>query len=194
MTTNYPNLETKLYQARFSSGLLEVFLGAALAGMGALWLTELAGIAGIVPVVLISIWAPVHQRVVDPRAGYVRVTAAREARERKSLIGLSVLGVAFFGLGIGAFLAMEAGNGSVGFIDTIIAGAPAFLLAIGAASAGAWFGLRRLMGTAAALVLGGLSVVVFDLHPGWGMLAPGIAIGGLGILALSRFLSGTHPE
>ncbi len=194
MTTSYPNLETQLYRARFSSGLLEVFVGASLIGMGALWLTELAGIAGIVPICLISLWVPVHQRVVDPRAGYMRVTAAREARERRSLVGLFVLGLAFFGLGIGAFVLMESGSGDVGFVDTIIAGVPALLLAVGAAAAAAWFGLSRLFGAAGALVLGGLSVVVFDLHPGWGMLAPGIAIAGVGIVALIRFLRATRPR
>ena len=58
MSTKYPNLETQMYRARFSSGLLEVFIGVALSAMGAMWLTELAGIAGIAPIVLVSLWPP----------------------------------------------------------------------------------------------------------------------------------------
>jgi hypothetical protein len=68
----FSRLETATYRARFSSGLLELFAGVALTTMGTLWLVGIAGIAGIVPALLIPLWAPFSERLVERRAGYAR--------------------------------------------------------------------------------------------------------------------------
>ena len=183
--SSYPNLERRTYRERFSSGLLEVFIGVAIAAVGAMWLTDLAGVAGVFPVVLVPLYAPAHERLVEPHLGYAKATPAREQRERTSMLRLTLLGTVFFVAGVGTFLLANSGDLDIG--STFIAGVPAFLLAIGAAASAAWFQLPRLYVTSALLVAGGLVVVLADLHPGVAMLAPGVAILAWGLVDLVRF-------
>lgn len=191
MDVGYPNLEASTYKARFSSGLLEVFIGIALAGMGAIWLTDAAGLGGVVPAALVPLYLPFHNRFIEPRTGYIRVAPERARRERASMVRLVVLGVGFFALGVGTFLWTVARDGDLGLADTFIAGLPAFLLAFGAVVAALSFGLPRLHASGAAVAIGGLAVVTADLHPGFGMLLPGLVVLAAGAVILVRFFGAT---
>jgi len=193
MTIGYPELEASTYRARFSNGLLEVFIGIALAGMGAIWLTDAAALGGVVAAVLVPLYMPIHDRLVKPRTGYARTTRERGRRERSSMVRLVVLGVVFLVLGVGAYLWTVGRDGELGIADTFITGVPAFLLAFGAFVAGLSFGLPRLHSTGMLLTAGGLAVVLADLHPGYGMLIPGILVLGAGIVGLVRFFRDTAP-
>ena len=184
---SYPQLERRLYRERHGNGLLDLFIGVALAVMGGLWLTDVAGLAGVFPALLVPLWMPLHRRLIEPRTGRADPTPDRRRRERTTLIRLAALGSLTFGAGIGLFL-WSAERGSPPEAS-FVAGLPALLLALGAFASAWWFGLPRLAITGGLLIVGAVVVIVRHLNPGFALLGSGIVVLVLGATALTRFLS-----
>ena len=168
------SMERRAYRASFDDGLLDLFIGVSLLGVGLIWLTDLAGIGGIIPVLLIPIWEPARRRLTARRTGYVRFSAARRSRERRNLVALAGLGTLFFLMGIGTFFLFEAGMSDA--TETIVPGLPTLLLAIGAFTAAGLYELRRSGWYGVLLALSASGVIAFEGHPGLGMAVPGALI------------------
>jgi hypothetical protein len=187
------SLEGRAYASRWEDGLLELFAGTALLLVGVAWLTPLAGLGGIAPVLLIPFWPLARRVVTEPRAGYVEFSAARRSRERKTHVNLVVLGAFAFVLGVVAYFVM---SGDVverdGLIMMLVPTLPGLLLALGAIVVGWMLGLTRWFAFAGVLVLFALLGAYFDTNPGVYMAAAGAVLAGAGLAMLVRFLRG-HP-
>ena len=168
------SMERRAYRASFDDGLLDLFIGVSLLGAGLIWLTDLAGLGGLVPVLLIPLWEPVRRRLTARRTGYVQFSAARRSKERRNLFALAGLGSLFFLFGVGMFFLAEEGLSEV--METIVPGLPALLLAIGAFSAFALYELRRIAAYGGLLVVSAVLTIVFEGHPGLAMAGPGAVI------------------
>ena len=183
-----PSLEAHVYRAEYSSGLLEVFVGAALICVGAAWLADLVPLGAVAPGLLALLWPAVRRRWIAPRAGTVRFRPDRERRQRRSFLGLAALGAAALVLGLVAF-SFSRGDGGSGDWSQLVRGFPAALIALGAAAAAAMLGLPRLYGHAVVLLLGAALAVALPLEPGVVFVGTGVALAAAGSVLLARFFA-----
>jgi hypothetical protein len=175
------SLEGSAYASRWEDGLLELFAGTALLLVGVAWLTPMAGLGGVAPVLLIPFWPLARRAVTEPRAGYVEFRADRKAKERKAHMNLVLLGVVAFVLGVAAYLVVSRDVvGRDGLIMMLVPALPGLLLALGAIVTGWMLGLLALLG------------VYFDAHPGVYMAAGGALVAASGLTMLVRFVR-SHP-
>lgn len=191
---NLEDLESAAYQDSYSDGLVDLFIGLALASIGIFWLwfEPVAGLAGVVAAAIAWAMVPIRRRIVEPRVGYVRWTAPRLKWERKQLRFLFGLGSVALLIGVGLVLSVVRGDADTSGDRNAVAGLPAVLLAVGAFVLAATSRFRRLWGYGAVL-LGAASVtILIDAGPGGSLLAAGAAIGIVGLVLLGRFLR-AHP-
>lgn len=181
---NRVDLEERVYRSRFTSGLLEIFVGAALVLIGLGWLTGHLAIVSVVPVLLALLWPSVTSRVVSPRAGRVTFRAPRKRRERRGLVIMALLGGLTF-VALVALLVVGLGSESLLARD-LVRGLPAFLLAVGSLVAASVFGIRRTYFYAIPLLVGAALSIVLRIDPGWSLLGSGVVI----FLAGAVFLFG----
>jgi hypothetical protein len=187
------SLEGSAYASRWEDGLLELFAGTALLLVGVAWLTPMAGLGGVAPVLLIPFWPLARRAVTEPRAGYVEFRADRKAKERKAHMNLVLLGVVAFVLGVAAYLVVSRDVvGRDGLIMMLVPALPGLLLALGAIVTGWMLGLSRWFLYAASLALLALMGVYFDAHPGVYMAAGGALVAASGLTMLVRFVR-SHP-
>lgn len=179
-------LEATAYRESFSDGLVDLFAGLALIWVGAcwLWLEPFAPFAAIVPAALAPTLIPVRKRLVESKAGYVRWTAARRAKERLQLTGLAALGIGALGVAVAAFVVL---GGEADGARSLVAGLPAVLVAIAVVVLAAMSGLWRLWGYALVLLAAAAVTIVAGDGPGWPLLAGGIAMLLSGIVLYARF-------
>jgi len=181
------SLEDKVFNSFWQDGLIDCFAGFSLLGTGIAWVTGNAALGGVLPAILIPIWPQVRRRVTSPRLGQVRFSSELNKRESRKL---TVLGL---------FLGLTALAGIVGFLLTFarpevatprswIAGVPSILVGVMSVGAARLWSLHRFYVYAGLLVFGGVAVVTFNAHPGWGFLVPGILVSIAGIALLIRFL------
>ena len=156
------DLESKAYQDSFADGLIDMFIGLSLVAVGIdwLWFGWLPGLAGVVPALLAIVLVPLRRRILEPRLGYVRWRAPRQARERKQLRLLFVVVVAALLAGNGVIAALREGETveSLGMAP----GLPAFVLAIGAFVVAATTGVKRLWAYGAVLAATSVGTVVAE--------------------------------
>lgn len=182
------SLEDELFQSTWDDGLLDLFLGVSLLLIGVGWHLDQIAIGSIAPALLVSTWAPIRQRFVEPRSGYVELGARTQRKTRRGLWAVLALGVVALGLGVALYLQVRAGSSP----STLIAGLPALLLALGAAVTGAVLRIPRLGLYALALAAAGVATGLIGLDPSPSMLVSGLIITAAGALRFSRFLR-THP-
>jgi len=137
----------------------------------------------------VPLWGPFRRKLVDPRAGYVEFSQARQERTRMGLKVTFALCVGAFLLGIGMFLYLRATNIEEGYwVARLIPGLPAILLGVGALIAAQLTGARRFGAYAVLMVFLGAVTIVLQLGPAMPMLASGIAVTLAGAVLMMRFL------
>ena len=189
MKTDLPPIERRLFSRYFDDGLLDLLAGMGLLSMGIGWVLSLVPLSAVAPAVLVPMWKPLRERLVQPRTGSVRFRPDRLARQRRHHLWFIAAGVFTFLLGIGVFFLVRDGAGpSLRVVATL----PAVLLAAGAAGVGASLGLYRFLAYAGVLVAGGVAVMWFSLNPGWALVGGGVAVTLVGSLLLARFIR-HHP-
>lgn len=193
-TIDISAVEADAYRSRFDDGLIDLFIGlsAVWIGVAWLWLDDLAGLAGVLPAVLVVPFVTFRTRFVERRAGYVRFSARRRSWERRNLAILLIIGVVLFLVGIGAYLAFEAGNSSRDVLEVIAPGLIAFLLAVVVLIIAVASMLPRAFAYAGVLALAGAGAVAFDTNPGVPLLVSGAVITACGSILLVRFVR-RHP-
>ncbi len=179
-------LESRLYRSYWDDGLLDIFAGAGIVGIGLCWMADLIAMGPVVPVVLAPFWGPLRRSLVEPRAGLVEFSDARSDRNRRLGRWSVWLGLAM--LALFTALYFRAGPDPGTFLPLVIAGVPAFLLALLAAMAGLGLGLPRFLGYGAVLCVCGAGVAVAGAEPEVAMVTGGVLIALAGALLLSRFL------
>jgi len=182
------SLERDSYRTTWSDGLLDLCAGVGLAGMGALWLTEHAGLGGVVPALAIPLWMAARKSISEPRSGYFRPNEERRRKIRFGLAGVLVLGVVMLGLGLTLYVARTGDAGGGIAAARIVRGLPAILLALLAGLSGAVFGIPRMPAYAVVLLVSGGVCVWQELHPGWPMLMSGLVVTATGVVLVWRFL------
>jgi hypothetical protein len=189
MDKSLGDLENSVYGTAYADGLVDLLFGSSLLWIGVIWIMapDLAGVAGVLPAVLVPTVLPVRKQIVEARGGYVKWSEPRRRWERRNVFVLAIAGVVMFLLGLGMFFAFNSRLGA----DAIEAAAPgllAFILAIGAVLAGLLFGTWRPIAYAAMLVAGGIMAVIADANPGWPLLVVGVVVTTVAVAMLVRFL------
>ncbi len=190
MRTARYSLEPSLFAQRHDDGLLELFVGVAVLGVGLIWLTPQAGLGGIFPPLLVPLYQPVHTRFVKPRAGRARFGATRQRQEQRGLGWLMVLGLLTLCLGIGTY-ATTRGGGSDAVLRTLVPGLPAALIGVGGFVAGSAFGLRQLYLHGLVLLAAGAATALAGAHPSAGLCAGGLWVLLAGAVRLRRLFRDT---
>lgn len=183
-------LEKSAYRGSYSDGIVDIYVGLSLLwiGLAWIWLSDLAGLAGILPAVFIVPMLAFRKRMVETRVGYVKWAEPRRRWERRNLVAVLAAGVLLLVLGLGAYVAVTQSSAETDVVSTLIPGLPAWLLALLAIGLGFLMQTWRMFAYAAVLAVGGLVTAWADASPGWPMLAAGIVITATGAVMLVRFL------
>ena len=187
-------LEQEAYRASYSDGIIDLFGGLSLLWIGAawVWLPGIAGLAGILPAVLVTPVLSARTRYMESRSGYVRWRAPRRRWERRNLSLLLVAGIVVLGLAVSAFVLAKSGSSSVAEWPDVGPGLIAWLIAFISLVLAAMLRTWRLVGYAFVLMLTGSAAAVLGTNPGWPLLASGLVVTLSGAAMLRRY-AGEHP-
>ncbi len=190
MSDTQSRVEARLYGSYWDDGLLDLFCGIGLLAIGIGWWLDLVVMAAIAPPILIPLWAPLRRRIVEPRAGYVEFSQARQSQTRTGLKMTFILLVGTFLLGLGLFLYLQRAESPEPLpgLAHYIAGLPAVLLAVGALIGGQITAARRFRTYALLLFLFGVTTIVMGWGPAMPMLVGGISVTLSGSVLVVHFL------
>lgn len=190
-TSDLNALESDLYRAAYSDGIIDLFLGFSLLFIGAIWIwaPDYGGLAGVLPAVMVPTLLPLRKQVVEPRGGYVKWGETRRRWERRNYWAMALAGVLVFLLGIAAFLVTANSSQGSDVLVEIAPGLLAFILAFVAVGLGFMMEAWRMFVYAAALAIGGALTVLAQGRPGWPLFGAGIVIVITGTAMLVRYLN-----
>ena len=179
-------IENRVYRVYWNDGLLDVFAAVGVLLIGIAWTFDFVVGGAITPALLIPLWGPFRQRVIEPRLGMVEFTEKRERTNRSRLLLVILLGIGAFALVVSLYLLRNrlALEPSVSFI----AGLPALLLAIPAALTAMLVSTGRFLVYAALLVIAGGVGANTGWEPGPILVSAGIPILIIASTVLLRFV------
>jgi hypothetical protein len=164
MLDNMNLLERKVFQSYWDDGLLDLFAAIGIFLIGVSWLRDFPVGAVFVPALLVPFWNPVRRKVIEPRLGLVEFTEARERRNQRLLKLVMYIGIAVLILAIELYFVRD--SLPVEPTVALIAGLPAFLLAVLAIITAALIGSARFVAYALILVTTGVGGALLDWVPG----------------------------
>ncbi len=190
MSDEQSKTEARLYSSYWGDGLLDLLVGVALLTIGVGWWQDQPVLAAVAPALMVPLWAPLRRRIVEPRAGYVEFSQARQSQTRTGLKVTFALLVGTFLLGVGLFLYLQRAEGPepVSGLGHYIAGLPAMLLAIGALIGAQITAAHRFRAYAVLLFLCGATTIAMGWGPAMPMLVGGIGVFLSGLVLMVRFL------
>lgn len=185
-------LERRIYSTYWDDGLLDLFAAIGVLIVGVSWTFGFPVGAVIAPALLIPLWRPVRQRLIEPRLGCVEFTDQRESRTRAMLRTGLYAGIGVLALGVIAYLGRDR-------IATLAAGdlaaaLPAVLVAVMAVLTSVMVASPRFVIYAGVLVLAGIAGALKGLEPGQTLLEAGAFILVVAVILLARFLRGNPAE
>ncbi len=179
--------ETRLFQAYWDDGTLDLVGGAAVVLIGLTYVFEQLFLVGaVVPLGLVTWWG-IRRQVVEPRAGYVEFAHSRRERSEHELVGTIAAGLG--ALAMVAFGALRLLGGVPG---DVVAGLPAVLLAVGAGLTSGLTRAWRFGVYAAVFVAAAVATVVLGIDPGWPLVVAGLVLWASGAVLLGRFLTASR--
>lgn len=186
---NTPDLETlkrASYRDTYSDGILDIFVGVSFLWIGSawIWLSDLAGVAGVLPAVFLTTMLAGRKRFVESRTGYVKWSEPRRRWERRNLWMVFAAGVGLLLAGVGVF---AAASSDTDLMDTVAPGLLAFLLALLAVGLAFVMETWRMLGYAAVLAIAGVITASAEANPGWPLLGTGPCIAVVGVALLIRY-------
>jgi hypothetical protein len=179
-------IESKLFGGYWDDGLLDIFSGVAVLGVGIFWLADLVVLGAVAPAVLVPLWAPLRKAYVEPRAGRVEFSEARTHKTRRWLAGTIWLGIGTLLLFGGLYWRWATQPGDL--LRAAIPGLPAVLISFLAVLTAVALGVPRFLGYAAILVTCGFGVAIAATEPGVAMAVGGLLILLIGARRFVRFL------
>jgi hypothetical protein len=184
------SLESDAYKRAYSDGIVDLFVGVSLLWIGAawIWLTDFAGLAGVLPAAFVPVAMAVRKQVVETRVGYVKWSEPRRNKERRNLIGLLAAGVLLFFVGIAAFLLVDRSLVPEDVLDLVAPGLLAWLLSFLALALAYAMEAWRFVVYAITLAAAGLVTALQEANPGWPMLTAGLVVTITGVAMLVAFL------
>ncbi len=185
MATRSNPLETRLFQTFWNDGLLDLLCGLGLLTIALSWFGGLGPLAWVLAPLWIVMWRPLRNRLVEPRAGFVRFSQERQRRIEHDLKRTLAVGVgALVLVALGGLTMAKAAPGA----GTLIAGLPAALVALAAVTTGFLTGARRFHFYSLALLAGAGAVGLLAGEPEVPILAGGLIVSATGAFLLARFL------
>jgi len=181
--------EERLFRRSWDDGLLDVLSGLWLLLTGIGWLVGLGALAGLHAPFWLVLWQPLHHRIVEPRAGFVRFSRSRRGRTRRHLWLNLVVGVSLLAL---VLVLRDPGPGGV--LARLSPGLPALLVAIAAILMGVLTGAGRFHLYAAGLIGAAAVTAWLGLEPAPALIAGGVLVLTTGIWLLARFISASQDE
>jgi len=186
MTSHVDQLEQRLFRHYWDDGLLDLFAGLAVVGIGICWTFDLVALGAIVPVLLLPFWTPLRRALVEPRAGLVEFSDERDRKTRRLLRHSVWLGVIALAAFVVLYTRIRSNPGAL--LPLVAPAIPALLIGLASALAGLALGLPRFLWYAALLAACGLGVAITDSRPEGAMIAGGVLVCAGGAWLLARFL------
>ncbi len=181
--------ESRLFQASWSDGSIDLVGGLALVVIGLGYLTDLVIATALAPPLAFTAWWLLRTRVVEPRAGHAEPRADRRERSTREL-GLTVaVGVAALVLALTGVLAVRA---DVLPGTDLVDGLPAALTAVLTLAAAALTRSLRFVWYAALLAVGAVLTVALGTGPGLPLMVGGGVAAVTGAVLLGTLLARTE--
>lgn len=192
MLENLGTIERRVYRAYWDDGLLDLFAAVGVLAIGLFWLRDWAAAAAIVPVWLVPLWGPTRRRLIEPRLGTVEFTARRERSNARLLKLVLYAGIACLIIGLETYFLRDR----LGIEPPIslIAGLPAFLIAIMAVVTSFLVGSRRFIAYGMVLAITAVFGATSDWTPGLILAVAGFAMLLISATVLARFMWSNSPE
>jgi len=186
MLDNMNAIERQLFRTYWDDGLLDVFAAVGVLVVGVAWAVGFRVGGAIVPALLVPLWAPLRQRLIEPRLGMVEFSDQRDGRNRERLRNAVVLGVAVLALAVSLYLArLPLG---LDLLVSLVAGLPALLLAILAFITAFLVSTTRFLAYAAMLTIAGIGGAWYGLEPGYILILASAPMLALAVSVVVRFL------
>jgi hypothetical protein len=180
--------ESRIFRSYWQDWALDLSAGIALVITGIFWLTGPAVGQSLAPVIAFVLYPILRKRVTEPRLGYVRFSEHSRSRLRLGHWLMIGVGLATFALGLGFYLASRGMTGDSSLATTLVSGLPAVLVGLMSVGGAVMLGLKRMLVYAAVLICSGGVVIALDAHPGWSLLAGGIAATACGFVLMLQFV------
>ena len=189
-------LESELFSKYFDDGLLDIFIGLAVALIGVLWIIELVALGAMVPVLLMPFWNPLRQRIIEPRSGVIAFKVERKAATKSAFTKWLLFGLVLLITEI-AILVIPATDGLLdsSLVTLLIPALPAMLIAIPLTLVAIYFKIGRFSfyGTI-AVFFGLLATYDIGMEPGHTLLLTGVFILLFGTLRFLIFVRDHKPD
>lgn len=187
-------LEQKIFQTYWDDGLLDGFAAVGVLFIGMAWWRGFPVLGAIVPALMVPLWAPLRERLVEPRLGMVEFSDAREQANRRWLVGSLLGGVLVLILAL-AFYFMQNGIASLQ-VSNMIAALPAALLAVLAMLVAMMLSCARFLGYALVLLAASFVGLTLNWEPGSILVLAGGVMLLMALFTFLRFLgeNPTNPD
>ena len=186
MSGSSKSLEFRIYRHYWDDGLLDLFAAVGVVLIGASWVMDHSVLGAIVPALLVPLWQPFRSRFVEPRLGFVEFSDSREQQNRKRLKLIVYLGVVTLLAALALYFQRELLPVVPGV--RMVAGLPAMLLAILAATTALLIANARFLVYSIVLLLAGSLGAWLGWSPGAIMLVGGAVMLVIATAVLVKFL------
>lgn len=185
---NLESLEKKAYLMYHGDGLADLALGLVVLLFGLGMQFDQTWLAPIFAATAYPVWLLAKRGIAERRLGYVEFSEARQAKEKRGLIYLFLLGCVTLLLGVLAYGAVVSGGG---MRELLQAGGNIFLgmiFAVLISSVGLLLGTVRLHAYSAVVLLSVVLTRTVGLSRELGIIIPGTIIVLCGVGVLVKFL------
>lgn len=179
-------LEQNLYRHYWDDGLLDLFAGVGVLGIGLFWIFDVVVGGAILPALLVPLWGPFREKITEPRMGLVEFSGRREQRTKKFLVNVFLAGTGTFLLAV--LLYFYARTNGLPANVTLVAGLPACLLSVLAMFGAVLTGAHRFFIYGAWMIIAGIIGALAGASPGVPMVLGGAAITFCAVVLLTRFV------
>ena len=186
MLENMNSLERQVFRTYWNDGLLDLFGAIGVLAIGIAWLADLHVFGAIVPAMLVPLWAPLRQRLIEPRLGLVEFSDDRERRNTRRLGMVAAFGAGTLGLAVILYFART--RLGIQADVSLIAALPALLLALLAIMTALLVSTGRFLLYAALLAISGIAGALYGIEPGPILVIAAVPMLGIALVVLGRFL------
>lgn len=186
MLDNMNAIEQQVFRSYWDDGLLDVFAAVAVLAIGVAWAVEFPVGGAIVPALLVPLWAPLRQRLIEPRLGLVEFSDQRDRRNREGLRNTAIFGIGVLVLAVALYFARSRLD--LNLSVSLVAGLPALLLAVLAIVTAFLVSTPRFFNYAAFLAISGIGGALYGLEPGYILILASVPMLLLAVSVLVRFL------